>query len=409
MVEHNEPSQLRLASAKRRIAAFLDQIAELKASSFPHDDGRDALIEIEHAFLREKGRLDIPTGAAVALIDETCLHLSKLVSDYTEIMGFILRSTNVRNPFELHFALAKLVKTAIGDGVKLLISSEWNFVPFTWPMSLDLLPDFVLIGSPAPESGNVLIAPLAGHEIGHTAWGIYDCVTPLISLVATEVDAALSRNATIEKRLLEEERLDALGRNIIVDRCGHYALRQLEETFCDLFGLYVFGPAYLFAYDYFVAPGDPLRCLEYPSDRRRMEVLHEAANSINMTVDDAVVQRWYNAVCDKQDRDMAVIIDEVVDALVPGMRDSLFAELKKRSLAPPDPHTVANVLASFERRKPYSHPATLAEIVTAGWSYLRKRDGLCGDSQRDEYKVLADLMLKSIEVAEYLERSAQDA
>ncbi len=32
------------------------------------------------------------------------------------------------------------------------------------------LPNFVLLGLPASESGNALLVPLAGHELGHTAW-----------------------------------------------------------------------------------------------------------------------------------------------------------------------------------------------------------------------------------------------
>ena len=35
--------ELRLASARRRVRAFVDQIVELEASDFPHRDGLDAL------------------------------------------------------------------------------------------------------------------------------------------------------------------------------------------------------------------------------------------------------------------------------------------------------------------------------------------------------------------------------
>lgn len=36
-----------------------------------------------------------------------------MVSRYTDILGFILRSTNVRNAFEMHFPLKRLVETAV--------------------------------------------------------------------------------------------------------------------------------------------------------------------------------------------------------------------------------------------------------------------------------------------------------
>ncbi len=351
MAEHNEASLLRLASAKRRVAAFLKQVAELRTSSFPHDDGDDALNAIETVFLNEQARLDIPPGVQDAVIDVMCLHVTKLLSAHTDILGFILRSTNVRNPFELHFALAKLVRMAIGSDVQVLISSEWDFIPFTYPMSLEYLPTFVLIGSPAPESGNVLIAPLAGHEIGHTAWREYDCVNSLVAQVPIEVDAALKRHPQIEGRLLQEAQLDALGRPLIVDRCGQSSQMQLEEIFCDLFGLFVFGSSYMFAYDYFLAPGDSRSFLEYPPDHKRMKILGEAATVKGIEYETLLLQRWQSATIDPSQRDMETIIAEVVDTLVPQMRDALFAELESRQIPRPDTGRIAEIRSAFDQRE----------------------------------------------------------
>src|SRR3546814_3823673 len=68
------------------------------------------------------------------------------------------------------FPIKRLVETAVSPDARLIMSSEWKFVPFTYPMTLDWLPGFALVGGPAPESDNVLIVPLAGHERGHSAW-----------------------------------------------------------------------------------------------------------------------------------------------------------------------------------------------------------------------------------------------
>lgn len=409
MAEHNEASLLRLASAKRRVAAFLQQVAELKASSFPHDDGDDALIAIETVFQKERAKLDILPGVKDSVIDELCLHVTKMLSAHTDILGFILRSTNVRNPFELHFALAKLVRMAIGSDVQVLISSEWDFVPFTYPMSLNFLPNFVLIGSPAPESGNVLIAPLAGHEIGHTAWLEYDCVDSLLTQVPTEVDAALKRHPLIEKKLLEEHQLNALSRNLIIDRCGQGAQMQLEEIFCDLFGLFVFGSSYMFAYDYFLAPGDKESFLDYPPDHKRMTILGDAAKEKGIEFEALLLERWQKATIDPSLRDMETIVAEVVDALVPQMRDALFAELERRQIPRPDAARITDIRRSFHQSEPYAKRATLAEVVSAGWSFIREKNGLAEIEQWNDYEVLGDLMLKSIEVAEFLERLEIDA
>src|SRR3546814_4384036 len=71
------------------------------------------------------------------------------------------------NAFEMHFPLKRLVETAVSPDARLIMSSEWKFVPFTYPMTLDWLPGFALVGGPAPESDNVLIVPLRSEE--HTS------------------------------------------------------------------------------------------------------------------------------------------------------------------------------------------------------------------------------------------------
>jgi hypothetical protein len=91
------------------------------------------------------------------------------------------------------------------------------------------------------------------------------------------------------------------------------------------------------------------------------------------------------------------------------MRQALFDELLKRNIHTPDESTIENIVAAFKRHEPYPKKARLAEIITAGWRYLRNNNGLCLGIQRDEYKALNDLMLKSIEVAEFLERVSGDA
>lgn len=52
----------------------------------------------------------------------------------------------------------------------LLGANRDPFGIFTRIFSFTDLPNFVLIGFPAPESGNPLLIPLAGHELGHTVW-----------------------------------------------------------------------------------------------------------------------------------------------------------------------------------------------------------------------------------------------
>ena len=85
------------------------------------------------------------------------------------LLGFIVRSTSVRNSFEVFWPLLRLARQVLQTDAKLILSSEWLYSPFYRP-SADLS-DYVLLGFPASESSNPLLVPLAGHELGHTNGG----------------------------------------------------------------------------------------------------------------------------------------------------------------------------------------------------------------------------------------------
>src|SRR3546814_2145780 len=84
---------LRLASARRRLRAFSDQIAELGTSDFAHLDGKDALTFIKGYSLELREVLErLTPEASEASVNEACAQTSLMVSRYTDILGFILRS-----------------------------------------------------------------------------------------------------------------------------------------------------------------------------------------------------------------------------------------------------------------------------------------------------------------------------
>jgi len=98
---------LRLASAQRKTRSFLAQISQLEASEFPHPDAKDALTYVKAKFSRHETRLRSISLHSLA-IDNACLYVIHDILRYTKVLGLILRSTNVRNPFEIHdIALGK--------------------------------------------------------------------------------------------------------------------------------------------------------------------------------------------------------------------------------------------------------------------------------------------------------------
>lgn len=400
-----EPSAttLRLASARRRVRAFLDQIRQLEASDFPHPDARQALAFIRDYFETRQNLLRrMPDSVTEAIADEVCQNTNRSLSSYTEVLGFILRSTNVRNAFEMHFPLKRLVQQAVDPDARLIVSSEWNFVPFTYPMTLDLLPDFALVGGPAPESGNPLIIPLAGHEIGHSAWrthGGKEQVSPGALLC---IDKALDANPERRDALLEE--LKKFGHDIeyLQNACLFSAMRQLEEVFCDQFGLYVFGEAYVYAYDYFLAPGGGVRTAGYPSARDRVRYLLDGAKILGVAVDAALFSSWQeSATRVSLDGEILFFADQAVDASVAKVRSLAFDILRSKDVACPEPAAIAKVDQAFQAQIPDCSGSSLAEIVSAGWRYLRRKGGLSTEADLAEHDMLCELMLKSIEVSEF--------
>jgi hypothetical protein len=95
----------------------------------------------------------------------------------------------------------------------------------------------------------------------------------------------------------------------------------------------------------------------------------------------------------------------ITDTAVEATRDQLWAEadklLNKRGVKKPNDTVVDRVLENFERTVPYGEGASLAEIITAGWRYLRNRRGLPQETDDTMFDLVNELMLKSIEVSEY--------
>ncbi|QYE35686.1 MULTISPECIES: hypothetical protein [Sphingosinicellaceae] len=406
-----EQSRHRLASARRRVDAFAEQIVQLRNSSFPHEDGKEALGYLDAHFVKIRARLGEELAALRPdLVDDLCANAIVQVGKSIVILGLILRSTNVRNPFELHYALGEMVRRTIGDDVRVLVSSEWQYTPFTWPMNFDILPTFVIIGTPASESGNALVSPLAGHEIGHTAWRRYSVIRDeSAKAIGPAVDAQLLARPSVEKRLLEQMKLDDLGRRSVAERCSYNAAQQIEEIFCDFFGLHLFGTAYLHAYDYFIAPGADMTTLSYPSDLSRLRFLVEAATDWSMHLDRDFTERWMSPKPPKGEADMHEIVTAAVAEVVPMMRTLLSEEMQRRGLVLPREQRVKDVLEAFRRNEPHEGEASFAEIIIAGWRRLANPEGMAGKSDTEKLRILNDLILKSVEVAEYRDKVSRDA
>ena len=386
--------------------AFQEQVHYLQASSFPHQDGSEALEKIHNYFESFLKKLDLPSDATPAVVDQICLHSVMALQTYTPVLGFILRSTNVRNAFEVHHPIKRIVQKLLGPTAKVLISSEWDFVPFTYPMSLDILSSFALVGGPATESNNVLILPLAGHEIGHSVWRSFNCRDVMQLKLVKSIEIVFKNNASVVSELVDDFKIGDLGEFRIKQAILSHGIKQLEEIFCDAVGLGLFSHSFLYAYEYFMAPGGGnYRSFNYPSDLDRIRYLRIGCEKLSLSADPVLFSRWNDSV-PHESMDKRVLL--LLDAAVAGVADDSIQRaveiLIDKELAVVELENVNRIQMSFSRGEPEDERATIAEIVCAGWNILRTNSDKDDMGEQETHKFVGELMLKSIEISEFRKR-----
>ena len=196
----------------------------------------------------------LPPDKTPSIVKGLCAEALTDIFTYLPLLGFILRSTNVRNAFEIYGPLLRLARRILRGDTKLILSSEWhNYSPFTY-RSIPALPNFVLIGFPAPESANPLLIPLAGHELGHTVWRVNSCASRYRKQIENTIIAGVELHIKEYQDLFPNQNLkqgDAQNNIFVRQTIAHptaWSLKQAEEFFCDFLGLYVFDQAYLHAF-----------------------------------------------------------------------------------------------------------------------------------------------------------------
>lgn len=269
--------------SKARINAVLLEIKRLKDSDFPHFDSKVALNQIEAHF--ESIQNDLQSVSAANdpnLVQTLCSESLKQIFDYHRLLGFILRSTNVRNSFEVYGPILRLCQQVLGAKTRLVLSSEWEYSPHVYPV-FAALPGVVLLGLPAAESGNPLLTPLAGHELGHTTWQQNGVLSRVTKDLEQAISACAQHRAADYKSIFGGD-VNDLFANQNLSQAHSWSARQAEETFCDFMGIRLFGESYFYAFSYLLAPGlTTLRSPLYPGNKHR--VLNAVAAGKRFKVD----------------------------------------------------------------------------------------------------------------------------
>ena len=410
---------LLLGAAISRVESILETIRFLQGSEFPYSDSKGALDKIEILFKDKLNRLKALTPRAdpdyVKLQCATSLNACFV---YLPLLGFILRSTNVRNAFELFGPLLEISGAALEPGVEksqrktqLLLSSEWNYSPITYHEIPDL-PNFVLIGFPASESSNPLLVPLSGHELGHSMWAAEKMEVQFRPTIQHAIIDYINEHwqdfLSLFPNIDDPSKLttDLFARETWL-RALNWAVQQAKESFCDFIGIRIYGPSFLKAFAYLFAPNvHSPRSESYPQSMKRVRNLIKAAEAYGFNVP-ADYEGMFKPRPEPQlapaDGYRLRVADEVLDKVVDGLiarADSLISET---NIQKPDPLEVKRIHRQLGLMVPAQHSKSLSNILNAAWMAYEDKSlwkSIMEEPGRQKEQILKDLILKNIEIFE---------
>lgn len=414
---------------RKKLDDVVETINLLKEEDFPQKHSGYALDLLEHKFQQRLSLLDKTSASNdPTVIHRVCKEATETIDQYLPLIGFVARSMHIRNAFELHGPVFDLVKNALGEDAKLILSSEWEFSPFTF--ILPSLEDrrFVMIGLPASESANALIIPLAGHELGHSIWAKAQLERKYLQLL---VDALVKVFAETHyeklKQVIGEYEKDR--ENIISLRPWQlaygWAIQQCEEIFCDLIGLMTFGRSYLYAFTFLLAPGpaQERKAGVYPTAHDRVDILCRAGKELGISVEEDILLQFESTptddVSDGNWGDVGKLMLQATDHACRELVNELLSDArcycKDHKLSYGGDAEVARIAAAFLKLVPGSGVKNLADIINAGWQVCIQHRFESSTTAFGELKqqkkdfadvVLNDLMLKTVEVFDIQQRQA---
>jgi hypothetical protein len=293
-----------------------------------------------------------------------------------------------------------------------VLSSEWDYSPFTYPEIAEL-PGFVLIGLPASESGNPLLIPLAGHELGHAVWLKRKIETALrvkiLQVVAATIESRWETYSEIFRPSRSITPADLTTDLVVLptwERAIDWALRQAEETLCDFVGLRLFGAAYFHAFAYLLAPDTgAARPVYYPARTRRIDNLITAAGHYNIEVPAQYADMFIDSI--RVPLDVAgAFLSDIADESLQQIVSTLIAEANDAITSAGIPEAsetdILRILDRFRKVVPIEGAVNLAAIVNAAWRAYLDTDFWKDLPQvsMNKDRVLKELTLKNVEVFE---------
>lgn len=404
-----------LKSTNRKLAAAIEKIESVAESNFPHEDSPDALKYIKGIFLALQEELKTQSENSDEVKRAFCRRAVEILDTYFPIIGFIARSADLDGPVEFHGPFSDLVCRALDSKVaRLIMASEWEYAPFTVLFPELSEKGWVLVGLPACESSNVLLTPLAGHELGHNIWAHEELDK---QIQASTKDAIVQTIIETQPEFIEasvrsnESRLRDFIGELQWYQSWQWLRRQCEEAFCDQIGLLIFRESFLHAAEYLLTPtlaGD--RDCEYPSIPNRIVSLVKTCNSDKtngITVPQGYESRFEPEKANSDEEQAAKI--ELTDMAFLKMIDTIHGHAQnfvdRKKLVSHDDKEIQEIERDFRLVVPSNRATSISNIVNAAWHiHLNAGDFLTnaypGAKLEATALVLNELTLKSFEVFE---------
>jgi len=401
----------KLVFARRQLLSLEREIATLATSEFPYEDSSEALRKLQVRVTEQRAALDLLTNDSdEGTIDSNCEVAFDLHSRSLPLLGFILRSTNTRNAFEVWGPMRRLARAILGDNWRLVLSSEWEFSPYTF-VNLQYVPGFVFLGLPATESSNAFLLGLSGHELGHSLWRnskVGDQLEVKIkNIILDKLENTMWDDYKKLHRVSDKQDL----RSLLPQPWWNsvfWAKRQAEETFCDFVGLWLFGESFLYSMAYLLAPSrHASRYVLYPPHRTRAKNLLNACTVYECSPVDGYVDMFAEQNYEEQLAEIA-FLQTLADTVLPDIVDELISAanelLSSASVVRPNHELAEQSLEDLRLVVPIDREdVSAAEILNAGWIALLDDNWWVSesfDSEIDQEELLNDLLLKSLELNE---------
>lgn len=373
-----------------RIDSFINQIQLLTELDFPYKDSSKALEIISAHISKQREGIQNSILENDAL-QSRCARSTTQLFVFHRFLGYIRKSADPINSFEIYFSFRRLAETILGKETQLIISSEWeSYSPVNFTIPPELI-NFVFIGLPVSEAENSLIVPLAGHELGHSIW--------------TKSNTEIKYRSLLQREFERRTSFD----NSDISNIVEISLIKCAEYFCDFIGIGLFGESYLYAFAYLIAPKFSKNLVaSHPNATNRAMAMINAAENYGYTVPTNFKDQFKTQL-DPHLTQYAKILEET-ERMSFQMTKTIMEDVKKLLLSK---NVLYKTSQDFDKMKlellsmvPTSSANSLADVTNAAWSIYfteeKWKEQKLSDQQKIE--VLNELAIKSFEILEIKQR-----